>query len=345
MIRRLLTNPMFMMGFLFNVAVLAASFYFDTVLRDTLPNPEAVKYTAEGLPLYHAPFPPSVVFPFGSDADGYPMHYKLIEGAKYTIGLAFIITVLRMFISVFLGITLRKLLSKIHLLIKGLNNSFHFAPLSLIAYFIVAPVALIFSWSFSSETEILFTIWVLTLLAVPTLTLLISSEMDQILKYEFIQNVKVFGGGYFHVLRKHVRPFLTPKILLLFTQQMVQVLLLFAHLGVLGVYIGGPDFKTTFEEPDYMYGETEPELVTTITSLSNEWGGLIAIGRKEFLIYPWQLYGPAAAFAITFFAFVLMTEGVKRAMQPEIKSKKRNRDNTEVEKEIDEEDFNKAANE
>ncbi len=348
MIKRIFMNPLFLIGFLFIVGLLGGSFYFDLVMKDNLPDRTTILYDEEGLPRYTAPFPPMKEYPLGTDKNGYQVLYKILEGAKYTILIAFFITVLRMVFSTFFGIVFRRVLLKVERIIKGLINSFHFAPLSLIAYFVVAPVALIFSWSFSAETEIIFSIAVLTLLAVPTLSLLIMNETDQILQYEFIRNAKILGGSHLHVMNRHVGPYLGPKLFIIFNQQMIQVLLLFAHLGVLGLYIGGPEFKSTIKEPTYMnevMEGKEPEVIQTITSMSNEWGGLIAIARKEFLMYPWQIYFPALAFALTILAFTLMLEGMKRAANIQVERTRQTENSTESPDRIKEEDFRQIRDE
>ncbi|WLD94774.1 ABC transporter permease [Alkalihalobacillus sp. AL-G] len=322
MIYRLLKSPLFLSGFLFLLIGVGYSIYFEFVIKDSLPAfKELMDANGDGN-LDNAPFEPSGKFPLGTDASGYPVQYKIIEGAKYTIGFALLITILRMLVSVVFALTMRRFLLKVQRVIKGLTNSFHFAPTSLIAFFLLAPMLIVFSWNFSETVQLIYMTVVLTLLAVPTLALLISSETNQIMSQEFIENTKVLGGGYFHILNKHVRPYLGPRLFIIFNQQMIQVLLIFAHLGVLGLYIGGTEVEGVRVEPNTANEAAQAQTLegySVSTSLSNEWGGLIASARKDVILYPWELYYPAAAFAITVLAFTIMLEGVKRATDQKLK--------------------------
>ncbi|MGM7700738.1 hypothetical protein ACSVDE_03375 [Pseudalkalibacillus sp. Hm43] len=346
MIVRLWKSPFFIFPFILLVALFSLSVYYDLHIKETVPEPQAYMDANGDGRLQAAPYPPSERFPMGTDKTGFPLHYKILEGAKYTIGLAFVITSLRMILSLFFGLTLRRFLLKIQIVIKGLTNSFSFVPLSLIAYFLLSPVLVVFSWSFESKVQLIFSISVLTLLAVPTLTLLISSETDQIMKEEFIDNSRILGGSYFHVLSKHVRPYLVPRLFIMFNQQMIQVLLIFAHLGVLGMFIGGTDFENVETEPMAGNEMAEKSIVTQITSLSSEWGGLVAGATKSgMLLNTWQLLYPGIAFGLTILAYMLMLEGVKRSLLPKRKRKKYPKPSIVQSSTLSEEhDFKKVSN-
>ncbi|CAH0347470.1 ABC transporter permease subunit [Bacillus sp. CECT 9360] len=137
---------------------------------------------------------------------------------------------------------------------------------------------------------------VMSLIALPSLTLHLSSIMKKSWDEEYVESSRVLGGSKFHILRKHIIPAVSDKVLLLFMQQFIQVLLLMAHLGVLKLFFGG----TKVEEG-------------TVSSISNEWSGLIGFSYQFLRAYPWIPLTPIIFFALTSIALVLILESIKKA--------------------------------
>lgn len=122
---------------------------------------------------------------------------------------------------------------------------------------------------------------------------------------------------------------LKPRLLIIFTQHMIQVMLLFAHIGLLGIYIGGTHVEITSLEVTVGVGGGVHKEIDPV-SLGNEWGGLIADGRDDILIYPWLIYGPVGAFTLTILAMVAVVEGMKEALLGQRSAKKKQKKNLHV---------------
>lgn len=314
LIKKLLGEPLFMIGFIAILLLLIGSFVFSIYYQSDY-EPATVLYDENKLPIENAPFSPSFRYPLGSDKLGYNMVLMLLEGAKYTIGLAAFIAVCRLVLSFFVGFILYLLPKKIKSLLHGLTDVFYYAPLTIFAYFLIAPVLVTFSWSYEESTRLIYSITVIILMAVPILSLFIAIEIEDTFREEFVRNAKILGGGRIHVFRKHVAPFLTPKILVVFVQQIGQVLMIFAHLGLLEIFIGGTERK--------VMGVTyKGEAIVEAFSMSHEWGGLIAKNFAYLSAFPWLVIGPVVAFAFTILAINFIVEGLKRAMKNDGPSKK-----------------------
>ena len=292
--KQLIQRPLLIGGTLFILFLLIGSFVY-TTFADPAP-PEKVLYDENHNAIALAPFPPSLQFPLGSDLDGNNFVLMLLEGAKYTIGLSIIVAFGRMLFSFIGGYLLFRLPSAFRKLLAGLADALHYAPVTIFTYILIAPVVLTFSWSYDTVTKVVFPMLVLIFISVPVLSLYIQNELDLISKKEFIESARTMGGSKFHIFKNHLAPFLNPKLLLLFVQQVGQVLVVFAHLGLLKVFIGGTDVRII--EYDMETGKA----FTDSFSMSNEWAGLIAQNFQYASSFPWMILAPVTAFALTILA-------------------------------------------
>ncbi|TYR73977.1 hypothetical protein FZC79_16085 [Rossellomorea vietnamensis] len=90
------------------------------------------------------------------------------------------------------------------------------------------------------------------------------------------------------------------KIVILFGQQVMQTLIIFIHLGLLKLFLGGT-------EVDYQLVNDPPQ------SSTNEWSGLIGDTFRYLQGAPWIPLTPILSFALVMFAVALMMEGYIRA--------------------------------
>lgn len=119
------------------------------------------------------------------------------------------------------------------------------------------------------------------------------------------------------ILIKHVMPHLWPKLLLMYVQQVITVLLLLAHLGILGIFFGGTIFR------EYGMEFTIP------VSVSNEWSGLLGGYYYQLRLAPWLVIFPVLSFATVIMAFNFMAEGIKRASdQTFVRKKEKKKDSS-----------------
>ncbi|WP_137790817.1 ABC transporter permease subunit [Bacillus sp. E(2018)] len=307
---RLLKEKSFVFGFLFLSTLFVMSFVYTYGIKDPNDKPQAVLYNENQELVARAPFPPSEDFLLGSDKEGKGVLTNLIEGAKYTVGLAILLSLIRIILSFILGYifyTLPKLLKD---KIEVLCDAYHYAPTAIFAYLLLSPAIIAFSWSYDEKVKLLLTIGVIVALAIPILSVLIMREIEHVFSKEFISSCRLIGGSSMHIFLKHVTPFLIPKIIILFVQQVGQVLTLFAHLALLDIFIGGG-------KQVIMGMDLEGNLLMESFSLSSEWGGLIGKSWNSFMSYPWMLFGPILAFTLTILAVNFMASGLIRWNQRE----------------------------
>lgn len=308
MIKLLLKQPLFLIGVTFIILLLASSIIHAVVFDGFVPR-HFLYYNENGTIIGSAPLTPGDYPPFGTDILGYDWFAMVIKGAKYTLGLAFVVAALRLLFSVFLGLYYGNYLMKVQRYVSGVVNSFHYLPIALLAYILLhdvlkavpdGPYRYAFDFSLSERT--LFEIIILTLVALPTTSLLIGNETHLIMKNEFITGARLIGGSRFHILKKHVMPHLAPRLWIQFAEQVIQVLILLVHLGLFGLFFGGT------------LPQQLPNKEIILHSTTGEWSGLIG-SSYEFLNYtPWVPLVPLVAFACTILAMNFILEGLKKAL-------------------------------
>jgi peptide/nickel transport system permease protein len=285
----------------FIISSIIFSLLFDNPIRQV-----QVLYDENMTPLEVAAFEPSLMFPLGTDTLGYDIAGKVLQGAKFTLISVIVIGILRVMFSVILAIPLAFYMpERIRKSLDQLLSSFYFIPLTIIAVFILSPILReqlnvkemegFFIYSFAERIGL--EIIILTILVVPLLGSMISNLMAAILKEDFIEGAIVLGASRWRIFKRHVIPHLLPKLIIVWCQQCVQVLIIFAHLGYFKLFFGGTDIDFT------------PMMADPPKSLSNEWSGLVGNYYSMIQTQPFVALGPILMFAVAIYAFQLMADG------------------------------------
>ncbi|MGD6961378.1 ABC transporter permease [Fictibacillus phosphorivorans] len=275
-----------------------------------------------------APFDPSLMFPLGTDPLGYDISHKVLQGAKFTLIAVIAIGVFRVLFSFIVAIPFAFYLpDNIRKGLDQLLSSFYFIPLTIIAVFILGPILReqlnaqgeeFFLYSFFARVSL--EVIILTLLVVPLLGSMIGNMMASILKEDFIESAQLLGASRWRVFMKHVIPHMLPKLVIVWCQQCVQVLIIFTHLGYLKLFFGGTDI------------DFNPMMADPPKSMSNEWSGLVGDYYTQIHANPYIALGPIIMFGIAIYAFQLIGEGFQHHLQT--RHYKRTNRNRVLEKQI-----------
>ncbi|HET7580432.1 MAG TPA: ABC transporter permease subunit [Bacillales bacterium] len=316
MIRALFQDKRFLVGFIFVFGLFVASIVYEFV-KEYLNVRQGLLYDDHMNLLGAAPFPPSWMFPLGTDSRGYDMLYKGIEGAKYTIGFALIVAFLRLLLSSGVGVFRAMFTKPLPSKPSNVLDSFQYLPMALLCYFILKPVVYI-NPRFGVLETLVFETVIITLVAVPTVSVLIANEIEVILQREFIVSARTLGSGKFHILLKHVRPHVWPRLMIIFVQQVIQVLLILLHLGLFTLFLGGTLRERTLT--DWVY-----------YSSTNDWASVFGFHYSEVNLFPWIPLSMVLFFGVTLVFLNFMLEGMKdvfsgRQEVPAVRKKRRRRD-------------------
>ncbi len=299
MVKRLFKNGYFLIGFLF-IFVLCSISLLHTFVWDNHIAQTQILYE-NGRAVEGSPISPKLDIPLGTNVLGFHMTHMISVGAKYTIGFAVLIAFIRLLASMVFGVLYGAYFFKFRKYVTWMVDVFNYVPVTLLALFILTPflVEVPTGFDYTFWERVWIEVIILALIAVPPTSIFIGNEMGRIFSHEFIDGAKVIGGSRLHILWKHVRPHIQPQLWIIFMQQLVQTMLVLAHLGFFKIFFGGTNmsFDPLFADP--------PQ------SISYEWSGLIGDGMRHLTVSPWVVLVPIIFFALTILAMNFMLEGLK----------------------------------
>lgn len=272
--------------FILIALLLLASFVYEFGFKNQV-KPEMIKYDENGELAGRAPFPPSLLQPFGTDRNANDLTLRLLEGAKYTILFAVGAAILRIVAGVFAGSFFTFLPRTLQSMAKPFFIPYQYIPSFILVLVLIWPMELIKN-DIGYTPMIIYQFSVIVLVGIVPVMLLMSSEIQQTLKEPYIQVSYHLGASNKHIMFKHVLPVLRKRIFILFFQQIIQVLLLLIYLGVFELYIGG-------DKPGGIFGDEES---SRSLSQSGEWAGMIGQSKFDLMTAPWIVLGPGVAFIL-----------------------------------------------
>lgn len=312
--KRILLNKLFLTGFIIISGTFLLSLLYFYIFNDRIPTTPLL-YDNNGKPL-PAPYSFKDFPPLGTDSFGRDLFIVMLVGAKYTIGAALIITFLRVFPAIGIGLFIHFFLKKLERPIKSIADALNYFPITLLAFLLLNVILISEMQVFLVDgvlvngpeplpywNRVFLYFLVFSALFIPTNSILVSNEVKYIYKKEFIESSKTLGASNWRIVMKHIRPFLAPQLAIIFLRDFIQTLILMSHLAVLGIVLGG---STDRED---LFGQSNP------MSNSNEWAGLIGLWWKYlWTSYPWISFIPILFFAILILSAKGMMEGLTKEL-------------------------------
>ncbi|KAA0547000.1 ABC transporter permease subunit [Bacillus sp. BGMRC 2118] len=299
MIRYVFRDWKFLLSFLFIVGILSVSMLYEPIYGNVKWEMESI-YDENGQVIASTPFTPSQYPPFGTDRAGTPILAKIIQGAKYTILTGLVIGLIQVMIAFFISLFYFSFPKFIKEFFEGIVESQLYVPATIVAFM---SLGLLASDSSSLESVlklIRIQLVVLIFIGVPPLVLLLVKDIQKVMQEEYILASKTLGASRYSLYRKHVIPFMFPRLILQYSQRTVEVLMLIIHLGFLSVFLGGSVSVEIFDG------------VTKDYSTTNEWAGDIGKHFRDMFITPWMIYIPLIFYSITVLSFNTMTNSIQR---------------------------------
>lgn len=248
-----------------------------------------------------APFPPSSEHWLGTNRNGEDFHWLLLYGAKFTLSAAFGVSLLRVLIGGAVGIFLSLWAPYLKSYFKDFFLTFRYIPSVLLGIILMAPIAGGFDQHISIFSRVSYQIIILVFIGFPSAVLFAMDITDQLLKTSYIQSSYLMGASKFHILKRHLRPFISSYGNLFLVQQLLSTLHITMQLGIFGLFLGGLNRAGTF-------GYDHPPKPT---SLSHEWAGLIGQNFAEFILAPWVAFVPVLAY----FFVILIVNMMKKEIE------------------------------
>jgi len=239
------------------------------------------------------PFPPSTMFPMGTDNEGRDILSLLLTGARRTMGLALMATLARITVGGILGAIAGwfsdSLLDRLLMSVAEVTAAF---PSLLLAMVLILALGIQQGlWVFAVA---------LCVVGWGEATQFVRGQVMSIREKDYIEGALSTGASDGEVLLRHVLPNLFPSLVVLGFLEMGSVLMMLGELGFLGIYIGGGFRTTTAADTAVVYFDVP------------EWGVMISNMWRRFRAYPWATFYPALAFTISIVGFNSLGEGLRR---------------------------------
>jgi peptide/nickel transport system permease protein len=223
--------------------------------------------------------PPSAINWFGTDEFGRDVYSRLVYGARTTLYISILVTVIVAPIGFVIGATAGYLGGWIDVVLMRITDIFLSFP-SLV-------LALAFSAALGPGIEnaviaIALTVW-------PPIARLARAETLTFRQADFVVAAELQGAGMARILFRHIVPLCAPSIVIRLTLNMSSVILTAAGLGFLGL------------------GAQPP---------MPEWGAMAASGRQYLLDAWWLTTVPGLAILVVSLAFNLLGDGLRDIMDP-----------------------------
>ncbi|SFA73545.1 peptide/nickel transport system permease protein [Rhizobium sp. NFR07] len=222
---------------------------------------------------------PSAAHWFGTDEFGRDVFARLIYGARTTLYITILVTVIVAPIGFIIGATAGYLGGWVDVVLMRITDIFLSFP-SLV-------LALAFSAALGPGIEnaviaIALTVW-------PPIARLARAETMTFRNADFVVAAELQGAGMGRILLRHIVPLCAPSIVVRLTLNMSSIILTAAGLGFLGL-------------------GAQPPMA--------EWGAMAASGRQYLLDAWWLTTVPGLAILTVSLAFNLLGDGLRDIMDP-----------------------------
>lgn len=247
------------------------------------------------------PYPPSSVFPWGSDYVGRDMQALVLNGGRQTLTLAFFAMLARLTLGAVLGMAAGW--TKDSWLDRTIRSA-----IGIWAAFPGTLLAMILIQALGIQQGMGVFVVALCVVGWAEVAQVVRAEVLAIKARPFIEAARSIGLHAFELLRRHVFPNLAGQLLILAMLEMGGVLMLLAELGYLNIFLGG-GFSAMIAETGAM--------VPVVVRYSDvpEWASLLANIRDWWRSYPWMAWSPGLAFCIAIFGFNFLGEGLRRFLE------------------------------
>ena len=290
---RFLGNPALIAGSLVTLALLVAALWPGFL---SPYGPEEVGRTLQLIDgeVRGRPFPPSSVYPAGTDREGRDLLTRIIYGTERTFVLCVAVAILRLLIGGSLGGVAGWRGGAVGQQILSFGTVSSSIPSLLFAFVFILTIGprlgfgvFLLGLGFTGWAE---------------LTNIVHGSVRWIRGQPYLDAAMALGSTPLHIARRHLLPNLAPQLIPAAALELSAVLLTLGELGFLGLFLGEGFF------------EYVPQVVRS--PKLPEWAGMLSGTRLSIFNWPWLPMAPAMAFMVAILGFNLLATGLRKWLDP-----------------------------
>ena len=245
--------------------------------------PKLTPYSFSQMDLMNRLSPPSKAHLFGTDEGGRDIFTRMLYGARISLLVGVVPTILSMILGALLGV------------IAGYCGGFIDALIMRIADIMLAfPSMLLAMVIMYTLGDGLINIFItLALVNWASVARIVRAETLQLKEREFIEAARVIGVSRELIIRRHLLPNCLPTLIVLFTLNIPSSILTESSLSFLGLGIQAP---------------------------MASWGLMVNTGRQYLYNAPWLSFVPSIAIMLIVLAFNFLGDGLRDVLDPHRKN-------------------------
>lgn len=239
--------------------------------------------------------PPSPAHLMGTDSLGRDVLSRILWGARETIGLSSIATILSVTLGTILGLAIGYFGGWIDELISRVMDSLLAIPALVLALVMLTTIVPVLKNSGSAVVnlfgaESISLIIVILLLYTPIVTRVMRSATLNVRSAGYVEIAKLRGEPIHYILFREILPSVLPALVVEASLRFSYAIFLVASLGFLGL---------GFQPP------------------SPEWGRMVLDARIDYAVSPWALWYPVLAIGSLIIGVNLLSDGLRRILRYE----------------------------
>jgi len=247
------------------------------------PHDPTVQYrdglTPDGQPIPSTLLQGSTRFPLGTDANGRDLLSRIIYGSRISLLVGVLANTLAVTLGVLIGSVAGFFGGVIESVLMRFTEVMMAFPTLLLAMTLVA-ILKPSLWIIIVVIGVVYWTWIARV---------VYGQVVALREREFIAASRALGAGRLMILFRHIIPQLVPTIIVWGTLGIATNVMLEASLSYLGIGVQPP---------------------------TPSWGGMIQQGQSFYRTAPWLVVYPGLAIMLTVFAFNLLGDGLRDALDP-----------------------------
>ncbi|MBI4338327.1 MAG: ABC transporter permease [Chloroflexi bacterium] len=228
--------------------------------------------------------PPDSTFWMGTDSFGRDTYSRLVLGARLSLYVGLVSVTLGVAAGLVVGVVTGYLGGKLDLIGQRVIDSMQALPSLVLALTLVAVLG-------ASVNNVVIAI---AITIIPGSARVFRSRVLAIKEATYVDAAIASGASHLRIMVVHVVPNLMAIVFIVFSLDLGRAILAEASLSFLG--LGSP--------PDVP-----------------SWGGMISLGRRYLVAAPWLALFPGIAISLTVYAFNLLGDSLRDALDPKLRSR------------------------
>lgn len=239
-------------------------------------------FTADGEVLPKQGWQWNMTYLFGTDQLGRDVLVRQLYGARISLLVAFVATLVNFFIGIFYGGLAGYIGGKTDLVMMRIVEIISTIPLTL---YVILMMVVLNNGLISIVVAIGTVFWV-------DMARIVRGQILTLKQQDYVAAARTMGGGTGRILMRHLLPNSVGPILVTLTMLIPSAIFIESFMSFIGL------------------GVTPPLA---------SWGTLTSEAVETMRAYPHQLFFPAAAISLTMFAFNFLGDGLRDALDPRLR--------------------------